>query len=477
MNIPEHGLTKKEILKALKGYRQHDLPWRSGKVLAYTYDPGLEAEEVTKAAYLMFLGENALDPTAYPSVLRMEKEVVRMMADLLRGDEQVVGNFTSGGTESILLAVKTARDRARVEHPEIKAPEMVLPLTAHAAFRKAARYFDVKPIVAPFDTTTFRADVGAMRDLITDNTILLVASAPGYAQGVIDPVAEIGALAQERGLLLHVDGCVGGIPLSLMRRMGGYSVPDFDFTVPGVTSISTDLHKYGYAAKGASVILYRNKDIRRHQIFASTSTTTYVFVNPTVLSSRSAGPIAGAWAVLHFLGEEGYGKMIREVMDTTRRMVDGVNATGDLRVLGEPEAPMFSVASDTINVFQLADRMTKRGWYLQPQLSTALSPPNVHISVNPNTAPLVDEFLAELREALREVKELDVPLDIEALRAEVERSVQDLTPEAFEQVLAMGGIEGTSLPKEMAVINTVMDVLPDSVCEDLLVGFMNDFYG
>ncbi len=476
MPIPERGMTKDEILSALQSFKENDLNWRSGKVLGFTYQPGADAEEVTKAAYMMYLSENALDPTTYPSVLRLEREIVRTVADLLRGDENVVGNFTSGGTESILLAIKTARDKMRADRPHIQEPEMVLPLTAHPAFRKAGAYFDVKPVFVPFDRETFKADVEAMREAVTDNTILLVGSAPGYAQGVVDPIAEIGALAQEKDLLFHVDGCVGGIQLSLMRRMGEYDVPDFDFSVPGVTSISADLHKYGYAAKGASTILYRNKKIRRHQIFASTATTTYVLINPTLLSTKSGGPMAGAWAVMQYLGEEGYRTMIREVMDVTRRMIEGVRATGELRILGEPIVPMFSMASDSINVFQLADEMTKRGWYLQPQLSTPYSPPNLHISVNSNTTPVVDEFVQDLRGAVETVKNDYVPLDIAEVKAQIQAALDQAGPEAFGQILAMGGIQGTTLPSEMALINSVMDALPDEVCEDLLAGFMNDLY-
>jgi sphinganine-1-phosphate aldolase len=476
MNIPEHGMGKQEILKTLERYKQKDLPWRSGKVLAYTYDPGPDAEEVTKAAYALFLGENALDPTAYPSVLKLETEVVRMVANLLRGDGEVVGNFTSGGTESILLAVKTARDKARAERPEITVPEMVLPRTGHPAFHKAGQYFGVKPVVVPFERDTFRADVDAMRRAITKNTILLVGSAPGYGHGVVDPIAEIGALAQEKDLLFHVDACVGGIQLSFMRRMGGYSVPDFDFSVPGVTSISADLHKYGYAAKNASVILYRNKNIRRHQIFACTSSTTYVVVNSTMLSSKSAGPIAGAWAVLHYLGEEGYRRMIREVMDATQRMIEGINATEDLRVLGQPQMSMFCFASDAVNVYQLADEMSERGWYLQPQLSTEFSPPNLHISVNHNTVALVDPFLADLRESLRRVRECETPLNIADVRAQVEQALRETSPDTFREILAMGGIRGTTLPEKMAVVNSVLDALPDPAAESLLIEFINDFY-
>ncbi len=475
MPIPQHGLAKDEILARLAAFKEQDLDWASGKVLGYTYDPGAGARDVTADAYRLFLSENMLDPTTYPSVLKLEREVVGMVAELLRGDDNVVGSFTTGGTESILLAVKTARDMARAERG-ITEPEMILPLTGHPAFKKAGQYFGVKPVVTPFDPETFRADVAAMRDAVTDNTILLVGSAPGYAQGVIDPIAEIGELAQEKGLLFHVDGCVGGIQLSLMRRMGGYDVPDFDFTVPGVTSISADLHKYGYAAKGASVVLYRHKGIRKFQIFACTSSTTYVIINPTALSSRTAGPLAGAWAVMHYLGESGYQEMIREVMGTTKRMVDGVNATADLRVLGEPQISMFSMTSDTLNIYQLADVMAKRGWYLQPQLSTPLSPANLHISVNANTTPLVDAFLSDLRASIDKVKNDYVPIDIEALRRDIEQSTQDLTPQAFEQILAMGGIQGTTLPEDMAIINSVLDALPDEVCEELLVNFMNDMF-
>jgi sphinganine-1-phosphate aldolase len=272
MHIPKSGLSQDEVFAALMRYKAHDMDWKSGKVWAYVYDPGDETAQVVKQAYSLFLSENGLDPTVFPSLLKLETDIVRMVANLLRGNENVVGHVTSGGTESIMLAVKTARDKARVEKPHIMAPEIVLPQTAHAAFHKAAHFMGLKPVVVPFDPQTFQADVDAMRQAITDNTVLLVASAPCYSQGVVDPIQEIGALAQEYGLLFHVDACVGGIHLSFMRKLG-YNPPDFDFTLPGVTSISADLHKYGYAAKGASVILYRDKSLRRYQIFASTDTT------------------------------------------------------------------------------------------------------------------------------------------------------------------------------------------------------------
>jgi glutamate/tyrosine decarboxylase-like PLP-dependent enzyme len=397
-----------------------------------------------------------------------------MIATLLRGDEQVVGNFTSGGTESLLLAVKTARDYARVRRPEVTQPEIVLPRTVHGAVHKAARYFGLKPVVTPFDPVTFKADIGAMRKAVTKNTVLLVASAPGYAQGVIDPIAEVGALAQEHGLLFHVDACVGGIQLSFMRKIG-YPVPDFDFAVPGVTSISTDMHKYGYAAKNASTILYRNKELRRHQLFACCQTTTYALINPAVMSTKTAGPIAGAWAILHYLGEEGYMKIVRATHEAAEKLVAGINAIPGLRVLGKPDMCMFSFASEGFNIYQLADEMTRRGWYIQPQFSTAQSPPNLHVTVNMNTVDCVEPFLAELREAVEVVKRAE-PIRAEDVRATLEPLLQGDPREAFGQLAAFGGLNGAELPEQMALINTVLDALPDEITEGLLVEFMNDLY-
>ena len=474
MHIPKQGLSKEEVLSALQQYKARDMDWKSGRVWAYVYDPGEEVADTIKQAYTMFLTENALDPTVFPSLLKLETDIVRMVANLLRGDEKVVGHVTSGGTESILLAVKTARDKARAEKPHIKTPEIVLPQTAHASFHKAAHYFGLKPVVTPFDPLSFRADVSAMRSAISENTILLVGSAPCYSQGVVDPIEEIGELALEKGLLFHVDGCVGGIHLSFMRKLG-YSVPEFDFTVPGVTSISADLHKYGYAAKGASVVLYRDKSLRRYQIYASTDTTAYTLINPTVLSSKSGGPLAGAWAILNYLGEEGYLRIVKEVQDATWRLVEGINAIPGLRVLGKPDMCMFSFASDEINVYQLADEMKKHGWYLQGQFSTPHSPRNLHVSVNYGTSGQVDAFLKDLRDCVEKVRQ-SPPLDSDFVRAVVSSLLENPSPEAMGNLWAMAGIQGSELPDEMAFINEFLDALPDEYANLLLIEYFNDLY-
>ncbi len=475
MKIPEKGLPKEQVLGTLQAFKSRDMDWEAGKVWCYVYNPGEDPAEVVKQAYLSFLTENGLDPTVFPSMLKLETEVVRMLATLLRGDGNVVGHLTTGGTESIMLAVKTARDRARALHPEIAQPEMVLPKTAHAAFHKAAHYLGVKPVVVPISPVTFQVEADAMRAAVTPNTILLVASAPSYSQGVIDPIAEIGEIAQEKGLLFHVDGCVGGIHLSFMRKLG-YDVPDFDFTVPGVTSISVDVHKYGYAAKGASCILYRSKDIRKYQIFACTDTTAYTLINPTVLSTKSGGPMAGAWAILNYLGEEGFMHIVKSVQEATRKLIEGINAIPELEVLGKPAMCMFSFKSDVINVYQLADVMAKRGWYIQGQFSTPYTPRSLHISVNYGTIHQVDALLADLRACVEEVKRMQ-PLDSDGIRAMVGAALQSPDPEAaFNQLAASAGLVGTDLPEEMAFINEVMDALPDELCNQFLVNYFNDLY-
>ncbi len=476
MPLPELGLSPSQIDRALDEYKQHDLAWRDGRVLAYVYNAGERAEQVVENAYVKFLSENALDPLTFPSTMKLEREIVRITADLLQGDSEVIGNVTTGGTESIMLAVKTARDWAKAQRPTLGEPEMILSGTAHAAFHKAAHYLGVKLVIVPFDEVSYQADVAAMRSAINQNSILLVASAPNYSHGVVDPIPEIAALAQEHDLLCHVDACIGGFQLAFMRQIG-YKIPAFDFTIPGVTSISADLHKYGYAAKGASVLLYRHRELRRYQIYANLSTTAYAIVNPTVLSTKSGGPLAASWAVLHFLGKQGYQNVVRDVMEATEQLITGINALDELHVLGEPAMSIFAIQSQTINIFQLAETMKQKGWYLQPQFSkTASGYPNLHITVTPPTVPHVDILLQDLEQAIRDVKRLPMiePAIVkEQINALLQTMPEDKIAAAFYQ---MAGLQDSELPKDMALINTVLSVLPPALAEELLRDYINDLY-
>lgn len=476
MQIPAHGRSRAEVLATLVQYRQGDMPWRDGRTWAYVYDPGREAEAVIKEAFTMYLTENGLDPTVFPSVVRLENDILAMAAAHLGGDRNVVGSFTSGGTESIILAVKAARDHARATRPSLREPELVLPATGHAAFQKAAHYLGVKAVVVAVDPQHFTADVDAMRAAITANTILLVASAVSYAHGVVDPIGAIGALALEKDLLFHVDACMGGFLLPYFRRLGA-EVPDFDFSVPGVTSISMDLHKYAFAAKGASTILYRNAELRQYQMYACSNWTGYTVINPTVQSSKSAGPLAAAWAVLNFLGDDGYLEIARQVLQATQRIVAAIEASPDLRVLGRPHMNLVAFASDSVDVFHIADEMKLRGWYIQPQLSFQSSKENIHLSINPASVRWVEPFLADLAACVERAK--DLPSG--GLGARIGEALGGLDADTldgrmFTDLLKMAGVDGTALPERMAEINEVLNALPVPLREQLLVAYLNDLY-
>ncbi len=394
--FPSKKRSKEEILAEMRAARDRDVKWEKGRAFGLIYHIDEEIDSLLQDAFLMFFSENGLNPTAFPSLRKFETEVVSMTASLLHGDENVVGNMTSGGTGSILCAVKTARDWAREHLPHAKQPEILLPRSAHPAFEKAAHYFGLTPVFVPVGED-LRADVGAMRDAITKNTILIVGSAPAYPHGVVDPIRDLAALAQERGILFHTDACVGGFMLPFVRKLG-YPVPDFDFSVPGVTSMSADLHKFAYAAKGASVVLYRTPELRRYQMFVSTDWTGGIYPSPTLEGTRPAGPIAASWAILNYLGEEGYLEITKTVMETVKAMQAGVNAIPGIKVLGEPEMSVFAIASEdpAIDIYEVADELHERGWHLDRQHFPAC----LHMTVNYMHAKIVNEFLTDLAESV-----------------------------------------------------------------------------
>lgn len=473
--IPFEGIGKEDIFKSLQSFKGKDVPWKSGRILGYTYDPGEDPMNVAHEAYMSYLTENGLDWTVFPSMHKLETDLVHMVRELLRGDENVVGSCTSGGTESIFCAVKAAREYARVNKPHVTHPEMVLPETAHGAFHKACLYLGITPVMAGYDPETFLTDVNSVRDAITENTILIVGSAPGYAQGVIDPIAEIGEVAQSHNILFHVDACIGGIQFSFMRRMGE-DLPDFDFTVPGVTSISADLHKYAYAPKNISTVLYRNKDLRFHQYFANRRNTCYALVNSAVLSTKSGGPYAGAWALMHYLGESGYRKIVKKTQDALHQFVDGINDIDGLRVLGKPDMCLFSFTSDGFNIFEVADRVRDKGYYMQPQFSHGVTPANLHISLEWGCADSVDGALKALREAADEVRNDPNAVDLQATRSMVQGIVADSGENAKEVLSEMAGLGEGKLPEKMALINSVVDALPDELAEYMLCDYMNEVF-
>ncbi len=466
--LPQKGKTAENVLSAMADLRENDARWREGRTWSLVFHAGDEIADLLKQAYTMFFSENGLNPMAFPSLKRFEAEVVAMTADLLGGDQETVGNMTSGGTESILMAVKTARDWARAKKPSAAEPEMILPATAHPAFEKAAHYFDVRPVRIPV-RADFRAHVAAAKAAVSPNTILMAGSAPSYPQGVIDPIAELAQIAQEQGILFHVDACVGGFMLPFVRDLG-YPVPDFDFRVPGVTSISVDLHKYAYAAKGSSLILYRDPALRRYQFCVQTDWSGGIYASPTMTGTRPGGAIAAAWAIMNHLGKAGYLAIADTVMQATTELRDGVTAIAGVEVLGDPEMSILAIGSERLNVYEIGDELTQRGWHLDRQQH----PPSLHLTVTYAHAPVVPHFLHDLNEAVDQAKKLSRNRLANSIQVGLVRTAVRLLPEKLVSDLAgrasaLTGTEGGQIPSRSAAMYGMMASLPNQGDIDELV--------
>jgi glutamate/tyrosine decarboxylase-like PLP-dependent enzyme len=398
MEFPSKGLDREALLGRLRDMKQGDADWRGGRTFSLVYHPGDDVIEVQKAAAAMYFSENALNPMAFPGLRQCETEVLRAALGMLHAPDGAAGTMSSGGTESILLAVKTARTWAREERPRITRPKMIVPLSVHPAFEKAAAYFDVEAVHAPL-REDFTVDVDAVRGLVDDDTILIVGSAPQYPQGVMDDVPALASLAAERGILCHVDACLGGFLLPWLERLG-YPVPPFDFRVEGVTSMSADVHKYGWSAKGASVVLYRDRALRRRQFLAYGDWPGGLWGSPSIAGTRAGGPIASAWAVIHYLGADGYLRLAKQTMEAARALIDGINATPGLRVFGDPVASVFGFGATDIDVYALSDAMEMRGW----KLDRLQRPNGLHAMISPSHGPLVTDILSDLRSCTETIR-------------------------------------------------------------------------
>ncbi|GBG65158.1 hypothetical protein CBR_g49954 [Chara braunii] len=398
--LPEMGLGS-EVLKSLQEMTERDSGWKgqcSGTVY-FGADNFKEHMRILTEAYSMFAHTNPLHSSVFPSVPRLEAEVVAMTASTLNGDVSngVCGNVTSGGTESILMAVKATRDYMKATRG-ITEPEIVIPVSAHAAYHKAGQYFSVRVRMAAVDAG-FRADVEAMSKLINSNTIMIVASAPTFPQGVIDPVEDIAALARSANVCLHVDCCLGGFVLPFARKLG-YPIPPFDFSVPGVTSVSADIHKYGLGPKGTSVVLYNSHELRKHAVVAVSTWSGGLYASMTIPGSRPGGLVASAWAAMMAVGGEGYLENAKKLMATATAIRKGIEAISDLHVLGRPDMTVVSFGSDTMDIFRVNDEMVARGWKLVPLHLPAC----LHICVTLQHVGMVEKFLADLEDSVQQVR-------------------------------------------------------------------------
>ena len=394
--MPPKGWSAVDVFEGLEAMRTRDVRWREGRAFSLAYHAGAEALAVAEEAYRRFSGENALSTDAFPSLKQIQAEVVAMTGVWLGATPSSAGFMTSGGTESILMAVKAARDRLLAER-QIRQPNMVMPTSAHAAFAKAGAYFgvEVRRVAVGSD---WRADVAAMQSQVDKNTVLIVGSAPQYPQGVVDDIVGIAKIASDAQINCHVDACMGGVTLAYLQRLGENIAP-WNLQVPGVSSISVDLHKFGYTSKGASVIMYASKHLRSFQGFVTDDWLGGVYGSSGVLGTKSGGSMASAWAVMHFLGDDGYLRLTRQAREATLQLATVVRNKPELVLRAEPESTLLCFGAQNpsaLNVFAVADELSKRGWYVDRQTP----PDSMHCTVNAIHHDKIDWFARDMHESV-----------------------------------------------------------------------------
>jgi glutamate/tyrosine decarboxylase-like PLP-dependent enzyme len=471
------------ILAELDELRAHDAPTHGGRVLSYVYDSGDAAlDELAAQAARRMQPVNGLDPTTFTSVAALEREVVGFARSILGGGEDVVGSVTSGGTESCLLAVRTARDLWRAAGGT-GTPRIVAPVTAHAAFRKAAELFDLIFDGVPVSAMTGTLEAPALIERIGTDVALVVVSAPSYPFAAMDPVAEVAAACLAAGVSCHVDACIGGwvLPFWPGEGGGGAALPAWDLRVPGVTSLSADLHKYGYAPKGVSVLLHSTRDRHRAQYFATTDWPGYPVVNPTLLGSKPAGALAAAWAIVRALGAEGFAALTAKAARATDALLASIDGIEGLRVVGRPTGPLFAVATDEsaaperrVDPHHWADAVRTHGWILQQQPGLTQAdgirlPHTTHLTVTPVTEVGLDELVPALvaaADAVRGVPPVDAAQVLGALPDELPERLDSDTAASLLAGIGLGG--GGALPAQMAPLMALIEALPHPLTERLL---------
>ena len=490
MTLPTNGLSNEEILSSLEELRSDDAPTTGGRVLAYVYDSGLAGlEEIAETALAKFAGVNCLDPTVFPSVARLENDLVGWGLDLLGGDEQSAGLVTSGGTESCMLAVKAAREvwRAKVGETTDK-PILIAPVTVHPAFIKGAAYFGFDVDLVPIDTDEFRVSPDAISQALEragERAALVVVSSPAYPYGVMDPIVEVAAIAQAAGVPCHSDACIGGWTLPYLKR-AGHDIEPFDLSVPGVTSISVDLHKYAYAPKGTSLLLFDTAARRGAVTFTYSGWPGYPVVNMTSQSTKSAGPMAAAWTVLAKVGDEGFVKLASDAGEATQIIADGVTGIPGIRMLGKPNATLIAVAGDesddAVDPFRVADEMGKRNWFVQAQPAADGLPRTIHFTVQAASLPTAHEFVEALRESVEAAAgEPWAEPDPQLIAAAESIDVATLDDATVAGLLTLAGLGGADegdigLPEEAATVQALLEALPTDLRNRLLAGFFSLIY-
>lgn len=399
MSLPDKGLSEHEVVGRVEDMEKllGGADWKAGRVSGVVYFNSEDLSRTLYKVYSMFAWSNPLHPDVFPSVRKMEGEVVRMVVNLYHGSAEACGCVTSGGTESILMACRAYRELAYERG--IRTPEIVAPISVHSAFDKACDYFKMKLVQVPVDEVTRKVNVKAMQRAINSNTILLVGSAPQYPHGIIDDIEAIAALGKRYSLGVHVDACLGGFLIPFMEDIG-VDLPPFDFRVPGVTSISADTHKYGMAPKGSSIIMYASKDLRHHQYFVAPDWQGGIYASPSVAGSRSGGMIATCWAAMMFMGRDGYVESTRQVCNASRLIAEAVRNTPGLYVFGDPKLSIVAMGSEDFDIYRLGGALSKLGW----NINSLQFPPAIHIGCTVRqTEDVIKQFIEDIKTCTAEI--------------------------------------------------------------------------
>ena len=399
MQMPEKGRDWADVRQEMITRGGGDAQWRDGRTAVYVFNAGHDVEQVQQEAYTLYMAENGLGPMAFPSLAQMEKEVIGMGLGLLHGPEGATGAMTSGGTDSITMAMKTARDYARAQGKPREGQNVVLAQSAHLAFDKAAHLMDIEVRRVPLKADgSYEADPAAMGEAVDGATVMMVGSAPNFPHGIIDPIAELGEVAAKKGVWLHVDACVGGY-FAPFARMNGVPVPAFDFEVPAVHSMSADLHKYGYCAKGASTVLFRSEELYNYMPFDMGGWSGAPMKTPTLAGTRPGGAISAAWGMMNTLGVEGYKRLQGQVCATREKIEEGVKQLG-FEIVGNPMLGLMAFSHPDAHAFAVYGEIFRRGWFT----SVTKEPPSLHLMLSPKHADVADAYLSDLKDSLNAVK-------------------------------------------------------------------------
>ena len=400
--IPKTGINEKDLFEYMENSMHSDIDWRSGKTFGAVYYPGEKYSKAISNAYIKYMHENAFDPQLFSSILTMENELVQQTASLFSSNQKLFGNLTSGGTESIFLSVLSARNWSN-KQKTIKNPEVILSSSAHPAFLKAMNFLRIKPVIVP-TKKDFNLNLNGFKEAINQNTILLVASAPAYPTGMIDPISELSNLALENKLLLHVDACIGGFLLSYLKKCN-YNIPLFDFNLDGVSSLSVDLHKYAYAPKGSSVLLYRNDELRKQQFSVYPNWEGGIYGSTSFLGTKPGGIVAASWFALNHIGENGYIELTQKTMSATKVIYDFIQNSEHLSLIGNPIMSLIAFHSEKYDIYHIADELSNLGWYI----GRLQNPRGIHLVVSQIHADgAAENFIADLQSVLKNLSSSEI---------------------------------------------------------------------